>query len=255
MRFLKRVLAVCVFALVVAGVFAWTLPADIGYRYGAKYLGPVLLTGLRGTVWDGHADGVSVFGHDFGELNWRAQKMPLLRGRFVADVRIKGAEVDAAGLLARNLDGSLGVQEFRFSLPAALLAPVLDAGALRLLGTISGVLSQATVAHMTLRDATGNARWSDAGVSGQAEARFSDILAEFASQPDGSIAGRLHDDDKGDLAVEGTFSLRPGAFDATATLRARNDNAQVAEALRHIGTPQPDGSSQLVVTERGPRLL
>jgi hypothetical protein len=247
MRFLKVILLLGVVALIVAGVLLWTLPADVGYRYGARYLGPVALSGLRGTIWDGHADGVSVFGRDLGELDWHAQKAALLRGQYVADLRIQGADVDVAGVLTRSSDGRIAARDLRFSVPAALLAPALDIGALKLLGTISGVVTQAALADSLLSDAAGSARWSDAGVSGQAEARFSDILAEFSSQPDGSIGGVVHDDGKGDLGVDGTFSVSLGAFDAQARLSARNGNAQVADTLRYVGQPQADGSSQLVV--------
>lgn len=246
MRILKILVGLCVLAVVVAGVFAWTLPADVGYRYGAKYIAPLALTGIRGTVWDGHADGVSAFGRDLGELDWRAQKSPLLHGEVVTDVRIQGADVDVAGVLARG-SGSLSAHKLRFSFPAALLEPALDIGQLKLLGGINGVIDTATFAHATLGNTSGSARWSDAGVSGQAEARFSDLLAEFSSQPDGSIAGAVHDDGKGNLAVAGTFHVRLGTFDIEATLAARNGDPQVAETLRHVGQMQTDGSSKLVV--------
>lgn len=248
MKFLKRALILCVLALLAAGAFAWVMPAELAYRYGASHLGPIVLSGLRGTVWNGHADGVSVLGRDVGELDWRAQKWPLLRGQFVADVRIKGAEFDAAGLVTRGR-GTIAVQDFRFSLPAAVLAPALDVG-VRPLGTISGVIDQASLVHASLSDAAGSARWSEAGVSGPAEARFSDLIAEFAAQPDGSLAGTLHDDGDGGLVLDGRFNLSFGAFDFEASLRARHDDAQVTEFLRHLGEPQPDGSVHLAVHER-----
>lgn len=247
MRILKILFGLFALALIVVGVFAWTLPADVSYRYGAKYLAPLALTGIRGTVWEGHADGVGVFGRDLGELDWRAQKSSLLRGEVVTDVRVQGADVDVAGVLIRGSDGTVSAHDLRFSFPAALLAPALDIGQLKLLGSISGVISNATLANAVLGNANGTARWTDAGVSGQAEARFSDLLAQFASQPDGSITGTVHDDGKGNLALNGTFNVRLGAFDAQATLTARNDDPQVAETLRYVGQVQPDGSSKLVV--------
>jgi len=248
MRILKILLVLLVLGLVAGGMILWTLPADVAYRYGTRYLGPVALTGVRGTLWDGHADGISVLGRDLGELDWHAQKAPLLRGRFVADLRIKGADIDAAGVVTREGDGSLLTQDLRFSVPAELLAPTLDLRQLKLQGVINGVVTQARFATTALSDASGNARWSDAGVSGpDGDARFSDMLADFASQPDGSLAGTVHDDGKGNLAVDGTFKVSISAFDARATLRARNGDQQVADTLRYVGEAQPDGSSKLVV--------
>lgn len=246
MRLSKFFLVLLALAVLAGGVFFWRMPAGVGYRYGLKYLGPVALSGVRGTVWDGHADGVSVFGRDLGEIDWRAERSALLRGQFVADIRIRGADVDVAGQVTRDGDGRMSTRDLRFSVPAEALAPLLGADTLKLLGTISGVVTQATWAGSLLSDAAGTARWGSPGVSGPAEARFSDILAEFASRPDGSIAGTAHDDGNGDLAVDGTFNLRFGTFDAQARLSARNGNAQVAEMLRQVGEVQADGSTQLV---------
>jgi general secretion pathway protein N len=255
MRLIKIVLALAVLAAIVIGIFAWTLPADVGYRYGSRYFGPLVLSGIRGTIWDGHADGVSLFGNDLGELDWHARKQPLLHGDFVADVRIKGAEIELAGLMTRHDDGAISAQGLRFSVPASMLEPMFEAGNVHLLGTISGVLEDATLWTASLRDATGNARWSEAGVTGGVEARFTDMLAEFASQPDGTVAGKVHDDGQGNLAIDGRFALRLPMFDGEATLSARNADPQVLETLRHVGEPQPDGSTRVVVHGRTLKVL
>lgn len=247
MRITKILLLLVVLGLIAAGLLFWRLPASVAVRYGTKFLGPVTLSGVRGTLWDGHADGVSVFGRDLGELDWRALKAPLFDGRFVADVRIKGADVDAAGTMTRNNDGSMQLHEMRFSVPAELLATSLDLGDVKLLGTVSGVVTQAKFATTALSDASGNARWSGAGVAGQAEARLPDMLAEFTSQPDGGIGGQVHDDGGGNLAIDGTFKIGFNALDAQAKLSARNGDADLAQMLRRIGEPQPDGSTRFVV--------
>ncbi len=247
MKLIKWLFALLVLALVVAVVVAWTMPADVAWRYIAPKASPTSLVSVRGTVWDGHADGISVFGRDLGELDWRIDKAPLLSRRVVADLRIKGADIDGSGVLERTGSGRIEARDVRFRVPAALFAPALDIPSLSLLGAVTGTFSKATFADGRVSDAAGTARWTEAGVSGSAEARFSDILADFASRPDGSIAGTLADDGRGDLAVEGRFSVSPAGFDAEAFLSARNDDVRVSEALRYIGQPQADGSSHLVI--------
>ena len=252
MRFLKILLVLALLLLIVAGVVFWTLPADVAWRQGAKYFGPVVLSGVRGTLWDGHADGVSLFGHDLGEMDWRVAKSAVLRGRVVADVRIQGTDIDAAGIVERALveDANAGVlvlRDVHFRFPASLMEPALALREITLNGAISGVVSEAALRNGFVESATGNARWSEAGVSGQAEARFADILGEFAAAPGGGIAGHAKDDGTGNLAVDATFRAAVTGFDAEAILRARNDDPQVEETLRHVGEPQADGSSKLVV--------
>jgi len=252
MRFLKILLVLALLLLIVAGVVFWTLPADVAWRQGAKYFGPVVLSGVRGTLWDGHADGVSLFGHDLGEMDWRVAKSAVLRGRVVADVRIQGTDIDAAGIVERALvedanAGALVLRDVHFRFPASLMEPALALREITLNGAISGVVSEAALRNGFVESATGNARWSEAGVSGQAEARFADILGEFAAAPGGGIAGHAKDDGTGNLAVDATFRAAVTGFDAEAILRARNDDPQVEETLRHVGEPQADGSSKLVV--------
>lgn len=251
MRVLKYLLIILVVLSAIAAAVVWTLPADVAYRQGGKYLGPVVLSGVRGTLWDGHADGASVFGKDLGEIDWRLAKSPLLlQGRIVADVRIQGTDVDAAGMVERTQTGDFTAHDVRFRFPAHLLAPTLDVPDLDLLGTISGVLAEASLHEGMLQTATGNARWSEAGVTGEAEARFADIVGEFAAQPNGGIAGTAHDDGTGNLAVNATFRASAGGYDVSALLSARNGDAQVQEMLAHVGEPQADGSSKLVAHGR-----
>jgi general secretion pathway protein N len=139
------------------------------------------------------------------------------------------------------------VRDARFRIPADLLSPVIDVPSLKLVGSVTGTLAQVTLGNGWVSDASGNARWSEAGVTGSAEARFSDILAEFASQPDGSISGTVADDGRGNLEVNGQFKLAVSGFNAEAFLSARNDDVRVQEALRYVGQPQADGSSHLVI--------
>lgn len=246
MRLVKILIALCLLALIVAGVLVWTLPADIAYRHGARSIAPLALTGIRGTIWDGHADGVSALGRDLGEIEWHTQKLPLLRGELVTDIRVQGAGVGVAGTLSRRR-GSLSAHNLRFGFPAAMLEPALGIEGLNFLGNINGVIDTATLANAKVEGVAGSARWSDAGVTGVAEARFSDLLAQFASQADGSVTGSVRDDGSGNLAVDGHFDIRLASFDAQARLAARNDDQQVAQMLRHVGQMQADGSSMLVV--------
>lgn len=248
MKIVKWLFALLALLVVIIGVVAWTMPADVAYRYLAPKLGPVSLVGIRGTVWDGHADGVSVFGRDLGELDWRIDKAPLLTRSVHADLRIRGADIDTSGLVERDSDGRLTARDVRFRVPASLFSPALDLPSLKLLGTVTGTFAEATLSNGMLTDARGDARWTDAGVTGTAEARFSDIIAEFASRPDGSIGGTVADDGKGNLEVNGSFGISATGFQAEAFLSARNDDPRVQEALRYIGELQADGSSHLLIS-------
>ncbi|MEO8671303.1 MAG: type II secretion system protein N [Tahibacter sp.] len=247
MKILRGLLVLILVLVVIGAAVVWTLPADVALRWFAPPLGPVQISGVSGTIWQGRASNVSVLGQSVGLLDWTLHKAPLLSRRVIADINVAGTMIDAKGELTREADGQLILRESSFRLPAHLLEPALDIPSLKLLGTVEGTMSEARISAGWLAGAKGTARWTQAGVSGQAEARFGDLLAEFASQPDGGIAGTVRDDQRSNLAVEGQFVVRAGQFDASARLSVRNDDSQIREALRYVGEPQADGTSLLKV--------
>lgn len=255
MRLIKSLLLLLVIAAIGGAIFAWMMPADLALRWFGHKLAPATLSGVRGTIWDGRADGVSVFGRDLGELTWRVDKGPLLRGRLIADLHVKGNDIEATGIISRVGAGDYTARDLRFRVPAQLAQPAFDVPALRLLGSINGVLSQAQWNNGRLLGAVGNARWTDVGVTGQVEARFADIVAEFASQPDGSVGGTVHDAGQGNLEVNGLFDIRGNQFSADARLAARNGDPSTLEMLRFVGQPQADGSSHYKVQGQLLKLL
>ncbi len=243
MRVLKWVLLGLVLAVLAAGVYLWHLPADVGYRLAVKRVSSVVLSGIRGTVWDGHADGISVFGNDLGEIDWQLPKWAALSGKPVADVRIKGSHVELAGQVERLGRGWLGAHDLRFSVPASMFEPLFGAQSIQLQGMLAGVLKDAELNGINVRKADGTLRWSGVGIrSERGELKLSDLLVEFSSQADGSIAGSVKDEGSGALAVDGRFTLRPPMFDAQATLRARNGDPQTQTLLHSLGEVQADGS-------------
>jgi general secretion pathway protein N len=247
MKLLRRLFLLLLLLAAIGGVIAWTLPADIALRWFKPALGPVQLSGVSGTVWQGRAAQAAAFGTALGALDWTVEKTPLLLRRVVTHARLSGGAIDADADLARDSDGSLLVQNLAFQFPAELAAPALDIPALQLHGRIEGRVDEARLAAGWVSGARGTARWREAAVSGQAEARLGELIADFSSQPDGSIAGTVRDDGSSNLEVAGQFSVQTGQFNATARLTARNGDLQVAEALRFIGEPQADGSSLLKI--------
>lgn len=247
MKLLRRLIILLLLLLVVAGVVAWTLPAEVALRYLKPDLGPLQLGGVSGTVWQGRAASVSAFGTPLGALDWTVARSPVLLRVVEAKLALQGGALEANGELRRDPDGSVLVRNLDFRMPAELAAPALDIPSLKLLGRIEGRVDDARLAGGWVSGARGTAHWRDAAVSGEAEARLGELSAEFASQPDGSIAGTVKDNGSSNLEVAGQFVIQTGQFNATARLAARNNDTQIQEALRYIGEPQPDGSSLLKI--------
>jgi hypothetical protein len=246
MRYLRLFVLFLVATLALAVIVAATCPAQFAYHLVADRLGAVKLEGIGGSIWQGHATSVRIFGTEVGALDWRLQPMPVLQGTIVANLVLSGGDIGASGEVERAFDGTIEARALTLRAPARIAAPALDIPALQLLGDL-----EATVAYVRLRQAwpeaaSGSAHWRNAAVAGAAQAQLGDIEASFASGPDGSINGNVHDLG-GPLQLNGTFKVAAGSYDAEAKLQSRDGNAQVAEALRYIGEPQADGSSHLVI--------
>ena len=232
--------------LVIAAVVLVTCPAQFAYRLVADRLGAVKLGGISGSLWQGHAGSVQVFGVELGILDWQLQAAPLLHGVAAAHLRLSGGDIAAAGDVSSQLSGVVDIANATVSAPARLAAPALDIPALQLLGELDISISQARLRQAWPESASGTAHWRNAAVAGAAQAQLGDLEATFASATDGTISGVVHDLG-GPLQLNGRFSVNGGSYDAEAKLSPRDGNAQVGEALRYIGEPQADGSSLLKI--------
>lgn len=246
MRYLRRIFFFLIFVLVVAIVVAVTCPAQFAYNLVADRLGALRLGGISGGVWQGRASSVQMFGTELGALDWQLQPAPMLHGAIAAHLALNGGEIAAAADVERAFSGAVDVQNVSIRAPARLAAPALDIPALQLLGDLDIAIAHARLRGTWPEAANGTAHWRNAAVAGAAQAQLGDLEASFASAADGSIGGNVSDLG-GPLQLNGTFRVNAGSYDADATLRARDGNAQVSEALRYIGEPQADGSSHLII--------
>ena len=244
MRQLRRFILFLIALLTVAAVVAITCPAQFAYRFVADRLGAVKLAGLSGSIWQGHAASTQLFGVELGALDWQLQPAPLLHGEAAAQLTLGGGSITAHGDVTSSLDGEAQVSNATLRAPAQYAAPALDIPALQLLGDLEIDVAQARLRQAWPQSANGTAHWRNAAVAGAAQAQLGELEATFASAADGSINGTVHDLG-GPLQLSGTFVVNAGSYDAQATLRARDGNAQVSEALRYIGEMQADGSSLL----------
>ena len=247
MRFLRFLLVLIVVLFVIAGIVAWTCPADFVYRQFASHFGSLRLSGISGTVWQGHAASAELFGQPLGTLDWQMESEPLLmRADVVAKAHLVGNGVTADGVVRRSAEGKISFSDTTVNLPAQMLAPAIDLPSLQLTGQVEIKVEQARLIGIWFDDARGTAHWRGAGVTGAAQATFGEIESTFASTSDGSIQGTVHDNG-GPLSVAGTFKIIAGSYEAQAKLATRDGNPQVNEALQYIGQAQADGTSQLLI--------
>ena len=249
MRFVLRLLLLIIVLALIAGIALWYLPASFAYRYFGDRLGPsVVLQELSGSARDGRAGQVLINGFPVGAFDWLVDWRSVLRRQPELTWRLDGDgdAWQASGTTTRLADGSLQMDNMRMQLPALLLKPVLDVPALNFLGTVEVQLDVLRLRGMIIEEARGRARWFDAGVTGEAQARFGPLSAHFATTAPGHVIGEV-EDEGGPIAVDGQFELIGIRYHAEVILRPRDPSDPAALALYYIGQALPDGGSLLIV--------
>lgn len=247
MRVLRRLLLLFLVLLVAVGLALWYLPAGFAWRHFGDRFGHVVgLQDVGGTVRSGHAGQLLVNGFPLGRLEWTLDWRSLLARQPAGQWRLASEAWQAQAAQTRWVDGAVEITDLRATLPALLLQPVLDIPALNFLGSVDLEIAQLRQRDGLIESASGSARWREAGVTGQAQARFGPIRATFATQAPGHIVGEVAQED-GPLIVDGQFELIGSRYRAEAIVRARDPADPSAQVLHFVGQALPDGSSLLVV--------
>lgn len=249
MRKLFWILIILILLLTAAVVL---FPAKLALDLALQGQSQIRAEQVSGTIWRGRIGSLSRGEQMLGALDWTLHPMPLLQRAISADLMLKGPQMDLSAAVLRRPDQSVSVRGLRALLPASLLAPVIDAPALELRGELLLSLSEVEILHMWPRSIIGEAVWQNASVAGAAEARLGDLVAEFSSRPDGSLAGVLSDRG-GPLELDGEFLLSLRGYEVSALLDAPAEDHSLQKALQYIGEANPEGG-RLLLIEGGPRL-
>jgi general secretion pathway protein N len=247
MKFIKALLLVILLLLGLAAVALALFPASTALSWLGGRLGPVQLSEVGGSIWDGHAGQVSAFGQALGRLRWSVSPISALRGAPRVELELEGDRYQ--GSTVAVLRGALSAEltNARFRFPAETLRGALDVPGLVPGGTVELDLPSALIEAGYPRSLRGTAVWRDAAVAGAAAAALGDIQSEFSTTADGAISGVISDLG-GPLQVEGSFRFALTGYEAEALLRPRGSQPALDRALDHIGQRQPDGSSYLKIT-------
>ena len=244
-KLLGWMLALFVCVALFVGIVAATLPAATAYRYAESRLQPLRLQGVAGTLWNGSAAQASVYALPLGEVHWTLDPWSALKLVARGQVNLAGRDLDASAQVDAT-SARVHLTQAHARMPAALLSPALDIPSLVLVGDLDLQLDALEIRAGSVQSANGTLVWRNAGVSGAAEARFSDVSVTFTSPRDGVIEGKVSDGG-GSLAASGDIHIEAERFSAEVKLGVRGDDPQLAEALLYVGERLPDGSSLLRV--------
>ena len=247
-----RFLPLLVFGLLVYLVaLVISFPAARAYAHwqASAYANKAIaLTGISGSVWSGKAAMAVIQGQPLENVEWTLKPWSVLFGEVGVVWRFQlpesaGKGGYGQGATALGLDGSVTFSTLEARLPAAMIAGIAKAGALRPTGSVSVNLRDVVWDGQGLTSAQGRVVWSSAGISLLKPISLGDQSVTLETA-DGVVKGVLSDGG-GPLSLDGLFTLTPdGKYNFNGSLAARNDR-ELEGALRSLGRPGADGRIKL----------
>ena len=216
-----------------------TLPASHAYSLFKNGLGSLHLYGLEGSLWSGQAAHADYGQQRLGPVRWELQARKLLVGRLELVWHSAGETSKINMDIARKLSGAVWLRQIDGHLPVADLPSLPNLGPVKPQGVLGMDLRDITIKKGILTSGRGRRVWHGAGFSAPQPVALGDLEITLSSDASG-VKCVLHDTG-GPLQAQGTLLLKPdGAYQFTGTLAARNP--ELAEGLKFLGTPGPNGA-------------
>ena len=216
-----------------------TLPATHAYSLFKNSSGLLHLYGLEGSVWSGRAAEASYGQHRLGPLQWELLARKLWLGRVELKWSSEGETSKSFGSIARKLTGAVWVRGVEAHLPIADLPALPNLGPLKPQGVLGINLQDITLKNGIVTSGHGRMVWQGAGISAPQPVTLGNFEMDVTSDASG-VKGVLHDTG-GPLQAQGVLLLKPdGGYQFTGSLLARD--AQLAEGLKFLGQPGPNGA-------------
>ncbi len=229
------------------GFLVMNFPAERAYGYfqdSELASRDLALGGISGTVWSGRANLAVIKGTRLEALEWTLRPWAILGGQVALDWRFKVGDGFARGVTELGADGTIAFPELEARLPAALLAGLARASALRPAGLLSLNLQDLRWDGVSLVSAAGRAVWNGAEISLLKPLPLGDLSMTLETTA-GEVRGVLADAG-GPLSLDGLLTLdAEGNYQFSGVLAARGNAPELKQALRSLGRAGSDGKVTL----------
>ena len=234
-----------------------TFPADRAYAYwkssdssSSNANRSFALAGISGSVWSGKADVAAIKKTRFENVEWTLRPWVLLLGEVGLSWRFRNSDTPGSkagsfgqGVTSLGLDGSVDFSSLEAQIPASWVASMVMMQALRPSGTVNLNLQDVEWNAQGLESAKGRVVWRGAGLNLLKPISLGDLTLTLETRDD-EVKGVIADSG-GPLSIEGLITLaEDGRYQFNGAFAARNDK-DLANALRSIGRPGPDGKVKI----------
>jgi len=248
---MKKILLGISALLVIAGVVVVRAPAQVLADQLHQRFPQIALNETQGSIWTGRANQLQFNNQTLGALSWRIHPAALLRGQWQIDLDLSGRDLVLDTSVLSNLSGeNLSFSGLKGHIPSAWLQIALNTPFLILLGQLELNLNELTITGGELVAIEGRTTWAKAAIGGNIKTELGDLYADWRSDTD-RIVGRLSDSG-GPLNLSGNITVASQQYQVAAGLRARNNQVELAQALRLMG--RADQNQTVYLNIQGPML-
>ncbi|HEX2239504.1 MAG TPA: type II secretion system protein N [Gammaproteobacteria bacterium] len=234
--------------LIAFGVVAFVVSLII--TVPAQLAGPYLLpahvhaAGLEGTVWQGKANRLQVWGFDLGAVSWDLQPLALFLGRLQSEVSIDRPDLQGQGTIAVGL-GTFRFVNMHMTGQAEVLAPLLIAYGVSIDGSLEANIQTVEVTDRGPQAADGAIMWREARLVRPVALALGDVNVTVRQDGDKAVADLKNTGDT--LHLAGGARLQPDwKYDARLRIEPTDTTPKdVRNTLALLGRPDPNGAITL----------
>ncbi|WP_233841240.1 type II secretion system protein N [Dyella sp. 2HG41-7] len=241
---MKRWLAVLVAGALAMGLLVWFMPARLALPLVESQWRGVQFEQVSGTLWQGHAERVSVAGGtNLDSVAWTLSRRALF-GDIRLDVDVHQPPLHVSGHMHRISATRTDFSHVDVQVDMAMLGmqPWLRG---QPQGRMDLHLSKAQLQSGWPMQIDASGTWSQASLhTTHGDVPLGTMLLDIQGQS-GVIQASLHDDSSGPLRTAGRLSLSPLGWDMEINLKPRNRDPALLRWLHSFGTPKADGTLEL----------
>lgn len=220
-------------------VVQW-LPKDMLQR------SKVQLTGVTGSIWNGHAVKLRLNGFGLSNLSWQLHTWPLLLGD--VSLAIKFRQTDAFGKAEVKTDfggKELVLSSVQGGFPATQLMPLFYGFPIALAGQLTTDIQEATIRKGQQLSLQGELLWREASLTAPQHILFGDLQVKMQAQDTGTVLSVQ--DQGGPLQLQGQVTVQGnGAYETNIRVSARSTASKaLAQSISILGVRDAQGNVQI----------
>ena len=233
--------------LIVAGVVTALIalivlfPARVAYRIVSSPL--IVMSGITGTVWNGHAREFSTNGVYLRDLEWQIRPLRLFTGKIVYDISGSPVSGFLESEVAVGLGGSLTLSDLTASVPLQMLEGAVGVAGLRGMASLQFERLKLVDGRAVALD--GTIDMADVVVPMVSRSSLGGYRAEFFTQDDSIVASVEDTDGVLDLAGSLTISADKSYEFLGHVVPRNNTPSDLAQRVRLL--PRADRPGQFVI--------